>query len=174
MSERPPLAVLDLREVHHAHAVRTENPHAGLAREVTDSLLHAAPLVPGLREAGAEHHRGADPVRRARFERRNDGPRGQAHDRLIDLSRQVFDRGHGLQALHLARPRIDRMDRAAKVRLEVTDGAARDFRGIGRRSDYGDRARPEQGIERVEVQVRSFEAQARLANAGFPPARCPR
>ena len=99
-------------DVGDAKAVRPDQPHTALARDVDHARLKCGTFVIDLGEPRTEDHRAPHTTRRAIRDRLNRQRRGQRDHRQIRGRRRLGDRRIGRQTLNLGRPRIDRQDRA--------------------------------------------------------------
>jgi len=81
--------------VHVAEAVRTEQPHAALARDAHDLRLAARSFLAHLGELRRDQDARADAGLRALTDRLQGEVRGHGHNRHVDRLRARLDRRYG-------------------------------------------------------------------------------
>ena len=136
--------------VHDAQAVGADDADPGGPGLREDLALQLRPIRSDLLEPGGDDDRATDPLGGALGDQAGYA-RGRGDDhREVD---GVGDRGEvrvGLDPEDAGALRVDREDRAAeRAADEVPEHVAADAAGLLGGADHGDRARPEDGLERL-------------------------
>jgi hypothetical protein len=134
--------------IDHAHAVGADHAHAGAARKRADVELPFGPLTADLGKARTEHHRSANALGSAVFERGQHGGCRHRNDGQVHRPGHRRHTGERRQPLDLRRLRVDRVERPVEAAaLQEVERPAADLGGVGRCTVDRDGPRVEQRVQ---------------------------